>query len=435
VINTIAGAPVLQKLYRLISANPTLILLDQGVVSLASFASMAILGRSCGSEELGIYGIAFTMLWLLTSFSNSVIWIPFTMKVPMIKGHRRQRLQGSVLVHVACFLILIILPAACLTLYLGDRAFYNLIAFYVFFAGMILREHARRVSMALHQFKRLLLIDVPSSVLQVIALLMVSWSDHLSARVTMVCIGIISGIAFLISHLFDDAKMPSRKRAYLDFRRCWDLGKWLVGVSITGAFSELVIRFMIISLLGLSAQGRFTASFSLPNFANPVVITYTNYLRITMASRFATGGKRSVFLLLFRSVPVFLMISIGLFGAIAFFGEWAAAAVFGMQFADLGHLIAWNCLSALVSAMTLPLEAALLSLGRGKDLFLSSVGRIACTLCLGIPLIYGFELPGASILAAIGFLAVAIIQSVYLLRQFTTVQSTHSDDVEAEPIQ
>jgi O-antigen/teichoic acid export membrane protein len=213
------------------------------------------------------------------------------------------------------------------------------------------------------------------------------------------------------------------------------LGKWLVGVSITGAFSELVIRFMIISLLGLSAQGRFTASFSLPNFANPVVITYTNYLRITMASRFATGGKRSVFLLLFRSVPVFLMISIGLFGAIAFFGEWAAAAVFGMQFADLGHLIAWNCLSALVSAMTLPLEAALLTLGRGKDLFLSSVGRIGCTLCLGIPLIYGFELPGASILAAIGFLAVAIIQSVYLLRQFTTVQSTHSDDVEAEPIQ
>jgi hypothetical protein len=75
------------------------LLADQAIVSLASFLAAAIVGRVCGREELGIYGLAVSIFWLVAGVPNSLIWTPYTSRVAKMPPQRRAFYTGSVTWH------------------------------------------------------------------------------------------------------------------------------------------------------------------------------------------------------------------------------------------------------------------------------------------------------------------------------------------------
>ena len=82
---------------RLLKANGTLALFDQGIVSFTRFFTSVLIGRLCGPEDLGIYAICFAILLLALSVQDSLITKPYTMLRQTQPGDRSQEYLGSIL--------------------------------------------------------------------------------------------------------------------------------------------------------------------------------------------------------------------------------------------------------------------------------------------------------------------------------------------------
>ncbi len=77
----------------------SLALVDQAIVSLVSFVSMAIIGRICGASELGIYALALSMVFLVVAVQDSLVSVPYTVFGNRLRERARRQYAGSVLVH------------------------------------------------------------------------------------------------------------------------------------------------------------------------------------------------------------------------------------------------------------------------------------------------------------------------------------------------
>src|SRR6185437_1349688 len=70
----------LPNLFRLISGAHVLALIDQAVVSAASFFTTVIIGRYADASQLGAYAIAISVLASLYTTQGSLITLPFAVQ-------------------------------------------------------------------------------------------------------------------------------------------------------------------------------------------------------------------------------------------------------------------------------------------------------------------------------------------------------------------
>ena len=73
-----------------------LALADQAFVSGSRFAATVILGRTCGAEELGAYGLSFTFLVMFACVQESLITLPYTVFWARRHPRRRDAHAGSI---------------------------------------------------------------------------------------------------------------------------------------------------------------------------------------------------------------------------------------------------------------------------------------------------------------------------------------------------
>jgi len=61
-------------------------LADQAVASATNFATGIIIARACSKEELGLYMLGFSLIFLMTDFQTSLITTPYMVYAPRLKG-------------------------------------------------------------------------------------------------------------------------------------------------------------------------------------------------------------------------------------------------------------------------------------------------------------------------------------------------------------
>jgi len=81
-------------------------LFDQGIVSLTSFLTALLVGRTCGKVELGIFTLAWTLLSVISELSGALITTPYTVFSPRFSRGRNRRYLGSMVVHQAALSLL-----------------------------------------------------------------------------------------------------------------------------------------------------------------------------------------------------------------------------------------------------------------------------------------------------------------------------------------
>lgn len=399
---------------KLLQSKALIVVVDQAFVSLSSFLAMVILAKSCGGHELGIYGLAFALLWMLLSFPNSTIWVPFTNKAPRISKRRLMQYQLILAYHILCVVGLMALPALALAVYLNERPVFIFCGSFAFLSGMLLREHMRRVFMAMHQFHTVLAIDAPTSILQVVSLVCISFTTHLSAPMSMLVIGTINAVPFLGYFIQLTSVRVSRRMVWRTFLGHWQLGRWLIGVSLTTTGADVLLRFAITTLLGNASHGQFAASIALQNIANPLILTAANYFRVDFSD---VNSKQGVVGVCNRYAVVMRFFAMGaalFFGSIALVGEWATPLLFGDEFAGLGVVIAINSLAVFISALGLVSDAMLTTINKGKELSIASASRLLCTIFFAVPLIGYFGLVGASTTLSVGYVAMLCVHFWYI---------------------
>lgn len=397
-------------------ARGSWVVVDQGIVSLASFLSAVIVGRVGGPEQMGIYGLAMSIFWLAASIPHSLVWTPYTSRAPSLTSTRRACYADSATVHAVLLAVAfaaILLVLGLVPLPIGNARIWFVpmcLALVPFVVTMILREHVRRINLAHLQTRDLLAFDVPVAIVQVSLLGGLAYWGLLSSTTALIAISVASSGALLWLCSQRTKFRFSTRLARIHWANNRQFGGWILLVSIVWLMGDTSYRWLVGSLRGIDALGEFTAAQSIVLAINPFFLAISNFARATAAITIASEGysvlRRNAVLATFR-------IGLGAgaaYALLALLGGPAVRLVFGESFSGQGAVIASLALGMFAHSLMIPMDAALAAMQRGRAMFVASVVRTAIIVATGIPLVWWRGTEGVGYSIAVGCTAAAMVQ-------------------------
>ena len=389
---------------------------DQGVVSVASFAAAAIVGRVGGEDQLAVYSLAVSTFWLVVGIPNALVWTPYTSLAPKLSGEKRQYYAGSALIHL--MIVAIIIAAATLMIGLvpwpklsaNDWFLPMCLASVPFAVLMMLREHLRRLQLAHMNTRGLLLLDLPIAMAQLGSLGLLAYYGKLTFSTALIAMAVpcLWCCVWLVRHR--DLFRLSWQRCRGDWATNFQFGRWLLVVSIAWLLGDMSFRWLVGALHGLSELGQFSAAYITVMAVNPIILTVQNLARSIFSNNLAEEGEKDLRKLAITGTWQMAWIFGLLFGGLALAGSPLVQFIFSNKFENLGWVVASLCLGLYLQVLNYPVDAALSALQRGKAMLAAALVRLGLILVAGVPLIAWYGSVGVGMALAIGSLGAAVLQ-------------------------
>ncbi len=384
------------------ATHASLTLIDQALMSLASFLLTVLVARSCGQEELGYYVFGITFGWLVLGIPNALVWVPYSTKAPQAKtpGHLRT-LRGNSLAMLlglaACATLLPLLAgliAWMIPAWLPQATWLSLAVTYavplaVLLLSMMLREHIRRQSIAEFRGQQLLAIDLLVFVLQVgiaLALFMTGYLTVVNAFYAVATAGAVAA-AFL---LFSSAEYQVRRRPLaVHAIRNWRFGKWLLIMAMFYLVADVLLRSLLVGFHGAKDLGTYSAAAAIGSLINPLVLAVMVFSRSWAAKVFAATGEPGLarFVAIGTAAAV-VGVAIAVV-ALTTVGPWLLGRLFDVDDAT-APLIAAVSLGWSAQAILIPVEGAQVVLEHGRNLFRVSLMQLILTALIGVPFVWAW---------------------------------------------
>lgn len=401
----------------------SLALVDQAVVSLASFLSTVIVGRICGASELGIYALALSVVFLVVAVQDSLVSTPYTVFGNRLRGHARRQYAGSTLVHFGLLAVLAVIGLALLggllAAGIGPPRLAPITWVLVgIIACALLRHFARRFAFADHRTASALLLDVTAAAVQLGGILLLTLAGVLSAAAALTVIGtacFLAGLAWMIRNR--RRFLVRFRRLGPDFARNWKIGKWILAGRLVSHASAYAPHWVLALLIGTSATGVFAACLTIALLANPLIMGIGNVLGPRAALAFADGGTAAVKRIVCRNM-LFLAAAMSAFCVVVLFVGTQLMRLFydGNEYAGHKAVIVVLALQALVSAVFVVANHGLVTIERPDVNFKTNLFGLVVLLVLAFPLVAGWGILGVAIATLAGNVAGTSVQCYAFFR-------------------
>lgn len=390
--------------------------LDQGIVSLTSFAATVAVGRLLGEAPLGVFSLALVTFWLLAGVPNALVWTPFAARAPRLRPAGRASYAGSVdrqaLALGALGGLLSLAASGVAAWSLGTESWVPLFlaSLGVLVFAMTVREHVRRQLIADYRGPELLTFDVLVCLAQGLTFWGVWAAGQLNAYTAILALSLGASIGFCWVPWSASRPAARLRRAHLAAN--WGLGRWLLVVSLAWLCSDAALRWLLVGIHGADALGDFAAAFTIVMLGNPVIVAMTSLARTYAARLLASAGLGSLLKVAGGWTLVGCVSTLPALLFLAQFGGWLVGLAFGDQFqgeAQSVWVIVPVALAVCLQAVTIPAEATLTALRQGRWMSAIATARLVAALALGAPLIYVWGAEGVAItLASQNLLALAL---------------------------
>lgn len=379
---------------------------DQGIVSLTSFATTIVVGRSAGPAVLAHYALGVTSLLVVTTVQDALMSSPYTIYGPRMKPADRVTYAGATLVFCGALALLAttLLAGGGLLVAAGlgppDLAPVLLMAGAIA-PALVLREFARRVSAADLRMDVALGLDVAIGGLQLGGLAWLVRHQSLSAESGLALAGLASGIgavAWLAAWHRSGHIRIRRQGLGETWRRHWGLGRWVGAGRLLGQLnSDMLLLWLLTFFVGAAATGAFAACLTMAFLANPVVLGASLFLTPALAARFAEGGVAAVARYA-RGTTVILGVVFVVFVAfIAVAGGGLLTIAYGGAYSGLGLTAGVVALAVGIGGLSLGPTTALLVVERPRLNVVASLCGLAALLACAVTLIPYYGALGAGL--------------------------------------
>lgn len=402
-----------------------LTLVDQGIVSAASFVTMVIIARTCAKEQLGLYFLGLSIVGLCMELQNVLIWSPFTALSHRLKGSAHARYTGSTFVHQwasSGFSILALAGIGFLLSRGWGSPGLEPVVWVLAIAGPFItfREYARRICFANLQIKAAVWLDSGTALFQVSALLLLAYMGKLSSVHAFEIIGLGAFLAALVWFLWARRGLAFSKTGVVsDLRRNWSFGKWLLGGNLALFLGCQIYPWILNGLHGTAVVAALAACQGVVALVNPFLQGTTNFLAPKAAQAFAQGGAPELLTLVRKStlaiIPVTVLFCLGFF----VFGSRLASFIYGAQYAGLGPVIAILSLNVLIASLAIGVGYGIWAMGRTDLNFRIEFARLLITCTIGLWLVKHFGLIGVAGGLLLGSSSVLICQAL-VFRKLTS---------------
>lgn len=336
-----------------------LAMVDQAVVSLAAFATVAILGRFAGQSELGRYYLPFTILLFTVNVQGELVTSAYAVYRHRRTGRQLREYSGSVMVFEGVMAF----TGMCLFWGLWAASRYGWmpreLADCFFVLGLAapawqIRAFLRYYSFANLQFFAPLVMDSVATVSQLVILFSLVGAGWLLASTVHAALGVacLLGVAAWVA--YDRPKVRiNRSRLWRDWKENWSFSRWALVSQLIGCGAPYVVPWLVARHLGHPAAGVLAACTNLCGISTMFVLGIAHSLTPHAARAYATGGVAHLRRVLWRSAIAFA-VGLTLFCMVMFFsGEFLMGALYGPQFTDTGWTLVLLSLATLANSMAI----------------------------------------------------------------------------------
>jgi O-antigen/teichoic acid export membrane protein len=374
-------------------------IIDQGVASGATFFSSVIVGRCCGSTELGIYSLAFTLVLLCFAMQDALVIAALTVFYhdrPAGANHTKDEyLAISARQQLLLSLILggvLLIVGTMLLLFARPQLGWTVIAAAGALPFILFREFARRAHCIRGELAGALRLDVVVSAIWVTLLICLAWRHDLTQATVFLAQAIASAFA-----------LTRRTRTKFNAADVWPqiaknvhFGKWIVASQIASLSHQYLAYWLLALWHGPEATGGFAAAVSLVAIANPLTLGLGNYFGPKMSHDLATGGTER-FLRTTGGAVLFIGAMMSMVVAfLAFGGGSLLPFLFGSDFHGQHAIITILAFASLIAAIRMIIDLAVRTLKQPAWVFLASMGGVIANLTVAISLMPRWKEVGAA---------------------------------------
>jgi O-antigen/teichoic acid export membrane protein len=421
------GAGWMRSAMRGGAGRSMLAVLDQAVVSAASFGTVILLGRLGSPEQLGVYYLALTVLQVMFNIQGELITAPFTVFSQRRKDAELAEYTGSILVHQALItavsVALLAGFAVAASLGFGSSALVTpLLVMLIAGPCWLVRGFVRYLSFAKLRFVTALLVDAVAAVLQMAALVFLHFAlGRLNAASTYAAIGL--SCLFVVGGWWYWARPEiafARRRFWPDWRENWSFSRWALTSQLVCCLPSYVLPWVLAERHGEGATGVFAACASLCGVAMMFVLGMAHALTPQAARAFADGGVPALRSILSRT-GLALAAAVGAFCLVVVLaGDVALFLVYGTRYFTAHDAFALLALGVFANTLSITAGNGLWAVNRPKANLVADACTMTVTVTAAFLLVSRWSVSGAAAAILLGNIAGAAARLLtlrYVLRE------------------
>ncbi len=399
-----------------VARRPSMLaLMDQAIVSGASFLTTVAIGRFADAEQLGVYSLGISGLLMVLALQMSLMTTPYAVQHHGARDNAKIYAGSTLIMQLSLVLVM------CVGLLVGAVLNLNLriLLLAMLFAApfLMLREFARRMAYAGLSVATALAIDLPVVVLQLTALAALGFTGTLSAKTAFIALGSAAVVGVAIGVVSLRRHFQFRRNLIAsDLQRSWRFGRWIAGSQLLDVINTQGAFWLIAIVLGTASTGVYAACLAIVLLCNPFMLAVGNILTPRAAETFANRGRDALRRLIHRAAGI-LAIAMALYCLIlAMGGNWLARAIYGDEYGSHGLLILILGLSFFASAITMAFTDGIRALGRSDIEFKTMALDALLTIGLGVMGLITFGLIGLASASLAGSIAALVLQATAFTR-------------------
>lgn len=404
-------------------------LIDQAIVSATSILTVVILARFAGAEQLGLYSLGMTSVFLTLAVQESLISAPYMVFINLkgLKGSALSRYLGSALTQsvVLGLLISTILVLAGIVLASLERTALSQIVFALGGAVlfMLLRELARRDCLARSRMALLLLIDSVAATVQVGLLLAIGIFSTLDARLAIVLLAVATAVAFAIWIAVVHTSISLDRRSLrVHSLRSWMFGRWVLWCSLTTVVNHYSVHWILALGAGPAATGAFEAIRAVASLVNPIVTGLRNIVGPLGARSIFEAGARATRRLV-ASTTLLIGAVGGLWLVIVYaFGGVLLTAFYGAEYSTYGLVLLITAAAFVMFGLSVPADQGLWAAERPEINAYAATASLILTVSVSLLLFAADPL----LAVAVGLLAGKTLETLIRVSGFIRVTGSRT---------
>jgi O-antigen/teichoic acid export membrane protein len=261
-------------------------LVDQGVVSIGSFAVNIVLARLLLPVDYGSFSVIFALLMGLQIFNTTLIFYPLTIRIAAAGSDRSAVISSSLTLLVMLLVPLSTVLAVGLILFLHSELVLPVL---VWFWSWQLQEAFRRALFSEFRHNAAVLGDAVSYLGQSVVVILLPFFDALTLVNVFWAMAGTSALAAVIQ--FFQVNPVWRRSADLVaiIKDYWAIGCWSLASSITNALRFNALVWMIAASTSRAEVAEFQATLNVANLANPILFGLCNLIPQTAAHASNSG--------------------------------------------------------------------------------------------------------------------------------------------------
>jgi O-antigen/teichoic acid export membrane protein len=396
------------------------VLIDQGFLSLASFATGALLARVTDKEGYSMYVLGLSLVLILQGLHRALVGVPFTVHAPALAEQERNTYQGSALAHTIILGAIVLLPLLMAgTIHDGVQpALARLFPWVgIVTVALFLREFARGALLARLQFWAGVSVSMVATFIQ-LALTAWLFARHaLTPASTFAVMAATSAVAGAYMFWADQSHVTVIfARLWPDFVRSLTTGKWVLIDAFAYMAASQAYPWLLLYLADARSVAAFGVCSAFAGLTGPLVRGAGSYIHPRLVHGYK-GGNASNLLRLVRLAVLALTIPLVawlLTGGLL--SDYLLSLIYGNSYSGYALLATLLLMRAAIEGVSTPVSQALQTVQRADAVTVSLLLGAVVSLALGSILVIHVGLTGAGV-AAVASSALTALWRWLMLRK------------------